>query len=111
MTAASPPRFGTTTSWGGSGRGGKQHVGTGPFAYRAGDWKLKVQSDGVRDPALRRALGGRRLPTKAQIRGALKRTPYDTAPWDDMNRSVLVGPGFRPRLEHSVHDPVHGWVG
>jgi tyrosinase len=96
---------------GGSGEGAKQHVATGPFAYEAGDWKLTVQSDGVRDPALRRALGqDGRLPTKAQISGAVERTPYDAAPWDDMERS-RPGRGFRPVLEHLVHDPVHMWVG
>ena len=96
---------------GGSGEGAKQHVATGPFAYGAGDWNLKVQSDGVRDPALRRALGqDGRLPSKAQIRGAIERTPYDAAPWDDMKRSRR-GRGFRPVLEHLVHDPVHMWVG
>jgi len=96
---------------GGTGQGPKDHVADGPFAYDSGDWRLNVQSDGVRDPALRRALGrDGRLPTKAQIRGVIKRTPYDTAPWDDMERSGM-GDGFRPRLEHIVHDPVHGWVG
>lgn len=96
---------------GGTGSGRKDHVADGPFAYAAGHWRLTVQSDGLRDPALRRALGREgRLPSKAQIRGALKRTPYDTAPWDDMERT-RPGRGFRPTLEHIVHDPVHMWVG
>ena len=96
-----------------SGTGPKDHVPDGPFAYEAGHWRLTVQSDGVRDPALRRALGREgRLPTKAQIRGSLKRTPYDTAPWDDTKRQRSdPGRGFRPTLEHIVHDPVHMWVG
>jgi tyrosinase len=96
---------------GGDGEGPKSHVETGPFAFAAGHWKLTVQSQGVRDPALRRSFGsGARLPTRAKIENTLRRTPYDGAPWADMMRSRM-GSAFRPRLEHVVHDPVHGWVG
>jgi tyrosinase len=96
---------------GGSGRGPKDHVADGPFAYEAGDWRLTVLSDGVHDPALRRTIGrDERLPTKANVLRALKRTPYDTEPWEDEARSQ-PGSGFRPELEHRVHDPVHMWVG
>jgi len=99
---------------GGTGQGAKEHVTDGAFAYDAGNWRIAVESDQVHDPALRRTIGrDERLPTKAAIRGALKRTPYDTAPWDDEARSPRsqVGTGFRPQLEHLVHDPVHMWVG
>jgi tyrosinase len=98
---------------GGTGKGPAGHVADGPFAGSTGNWRLTVQSDGVHDPALRRAIGLEgRLPTKTSIRAAIKRTPYDNAPWDDMARPPeTVGPGFRPQLEHVVHDPVHGWVG
>jgi tyrosinase len=96
---------------GGDGEGAKGHVETGPFAFSAGNWRLNVQSQGVRDPALRRALGrGGSLPTEKKIRNALGRAPYDTAPWNDMMRSRM-GSAFRPQLEHAVHDPVHNWVG
>ncbi len=98
---------------GGTGTGTAGHVADGPFAGSTGNWPLAVQSDNVHDPALRRAIGVEgRLPTKTSIRAAIKRTPYDTAPWDDMARPPeTIGPGFRPQLEHVVHDPVHGWVG
>jgi len=88
---------------GGTGQGPKDRVADGPFAYDSGGWRLSVQSQGVRDPALRRALGREgRLAAKAEIRGALKRTPYDTAPWDDMMHPGILGDGFRPALEHLV---------
>jgi tyrosinase len=96
---------------GGDGRGPKGHVDTGPFAYSGANWKLTVQSQGIRDPALRRSLGANgRLPTATKIKKAMGRTPYDTAPWADMMRSRM-GSAFRPQLEHVVHDPVHNWVG
>jgi len=103
---------------GGDGRSGDGHVTTGQFAFDKGHWPITVQSDSQTDPALRRTLGrerddsGRlfRLPTKKAVTGALKRTPYDAAPWKDDSPGA-TGDDFRPELEHVVHDPVHMWVG
>jgi tyrosinase len=96
---------------GGTGQGPKGHVADGSFAYDTGEWPLTVQSDGIHDPALRRAIGLEgQLPPKAAIEDCLKLTPYDTAPWADDPRAEPRH-AFRPVLEHIVHDPVHRWVG
>jgi tyrosinase len=99
---------------GGDGTGAAAHVADGPFAFAAGKWRLTIQSDGSKDPALRREIGRNpeaRLPSTSRIGAAMKRTPYDTSPWNDEERGPVLGAGFRPWLEHVVHDPVHGWVG
>ncbi|WP_030236931.1 tyrosinase family protein [Streptomyces sp. NRRL S-455] len=115
----------TTTSapWtadllGGNGRRSDRQVMTGPFAYREGDWTIKV---GVTDEKfLTRDLGSPRapagLPTKRELEWALKEPTYDVAPWDS-----TVTRGFRGRLEGwgsgrgkaswRNHNRVHRWVG
>ncbi|MGW0864584.1 tyrosinase family protein [Streptomyces sp. NPDC002611] len=115
----------TTTSapWtdrllGGDGRRSDHQVMTGPFAYRHGDWPIKVN---VTDrDFLTRELGRPRkpvaLPTKSELASALKDPVYDVAPWDS-----TVTRGFRNKLEGwgtgrgdtawRNHNRVHGWVG
>ncbi|MDQ0748567.1 tyrosinase [Streptomyces africanus] len=115
----------TTTSvpWtadllGGTGRRSDHQVMTGPFAYREGNWTIKV---GVTDEKfLTRDLGSPRapvdLPTKRELEWALKEPAYDVAPWDS-----TVTRGFRNRLEGwgtgrgrtswRNHNRVHRWVG
>ncbi|MEU6180743.1 tyrosinase family protein [Streptomyces coeruleorubidus] len=115
----------TTTSapWtadllGGTGRRSDHQVMTGPFAYREGNWTIKVN---VTDRAfLTRDLGRPRnstdLPTKSELEWALKDPVYDVAPWDS-----TVTRGFRNKLEGwgtgrgdtpwRNHNRVHGWVG
>ncbi|MFI8833311.1 tyrosinase family protein [Streptomyces afghaniensis] len=118
-------RYRTTTSapWtadllGGNGRRSDHQVMTGPFAYREGNWPIKVAvTDAV---FLTRDLGRRRspidLPTKSELEWALKDPVYDVAPWDS-----TVTRGFRNKLEGwgtgaggtswRNHNRVHGWVG
>ncbi|KUN83353.1 tyrosinase [Streptomyces bungoensis] len=103
---------------GGNGRASDRQVMTGPFAYGAGHWPVKVNvTDGhflTRD--LGRARSPIQLPTAAELEGALSDPVYDVAPWDS-----TVGRGFRNKLEGwgagrgSVswrnHNRVHRWVG
>ncbi|MFF7307640.1 tyrosinase family protein [Streptomyces sp. NPDC008137] len=115
----------TTTSapWtdrllGGDGRRSDHQVMTGPFAYRHGNWTIKVN---VTDREfLTREFGRPRrpvdLPTKSELAWALKDPVYDAAPWDS-----TVTRGFRNKLEGwdtgrgdtawRNHNRVHGWVG
>jgi tyrosinase len=98
---------------GGDGRRSDGHVTTGKFPYPG--WKLRRRA-GQSDRALQRGLGrdpGARLPTRHRVRRALRKTPYDVAPWDEMGHSGQPHPGdgFRVALEHGVHDGVHMWVG
>ncbi len=116
----------TTTSapWtahflGGDGRRSDHQVTTGPFAYREGNWTIKVN---VTDRVfLTRDLGRPRnpigLPTRSELEWALKDPVYDVAPWDS-----TVSRGFRNKLEGwggsarggtawRNHNRVHGWVG
>ncbi|CAL9462773.1 Tyrosinase [Streptomyces sp. enrichment culture] len=103
---------------GGNGRRSDHQVMTGPFAYREGNWVLKV---GVTEGEfLTRDLGRRRapidLPAKSDLEWALKESAYDVAPWDS-----TVTRGFRNRLEGwgtgrgsaswRNHNRVHRWVG
>ncbi|RPK54698.1 Tyrosinase [Streptomyces sp. ADI96-02] len=102
---------------GGNGRAGDREVTTGPFAYRAGNWKVGV---GVTDENYLTRNFGRpedpvALPTKEDVARALKDPVYDTEPWN--STSVK---GFRNRVEgwgiHQVrgvanHNRVHQWVG
>jgi tyrosinase len=105
----------TSSLWGGSflggdGRSTDGQVTTGPFAYSTGNWTLTVRVDDR--PYLTRAMGvgTPTLPSRADLQGALARTPYDTAPWDTSPTS-----GFRGGLEGFVapwlHNLVHDWVG
>ncbi|KUM93825.1 tyrosinase [Streptomyces cellostaticus] len=116
-------RTATSVPWlddllGGNGRRSDRQVMTGPFAYRAGHWKI---TEGVTDVRyLTRDLGHARspieLPTGAELNQALADPVYDTAPW---NSTVTYG--FRNKLEGwgagrgSVswrnHNRVHRWVG
>jgi tyrosinase len=102
---------------GGSGRARDQQVMTGPFAHRAGNWKIKA---GVTETKfLTRNLGRPAapvtLPTKDELAWAMDEKVYDTAPWDSTAPS-----GFRNRLEGWLpggagrwrnHNRVHRWVG
>ncbi|MPY33608.1 tyrosinase family protein [Streptomyces adustus] len=113
----------TSTPWtgdllGGNGRRSDHQVTTGPFAYAAGNWTIRV---GVTDGEyLARDLGRARnpisLPTRSDVEGALADPVYDVSPWDSTTKK-----GFRNRLEGwgpgsgSVswrnHNRVHRWVG
>ncbi|MEU0002836.1 tyrosinase family protein [Streptomyces sp. NPDC006314] len=115
----------TTTSlpWtadllGGDGRRSDRQVMTGPFAYREGNWTIKV---GVTDEVfLARDLGHSRdpidLPTRSDLEWALDDPTYDVAPWNS-----TVTRGFRNKLEGwgagrgsaswRNHNRVHRWVG
>ncbi|GGW79394.1 tyrosinase family protein [Streptomyces lomondensis] len=103
---------------GGNGRRSDRQVMTGPFAYREGNWTIK---EGVTEGAfLTRDLGRHRdpiaLPTKSELKWALKDRAYDVAPWDS-----TVTRGFRNKLEGwgtgrgstswRNHNRVHRWVG
>lgn len=103
---------------GGNGRRSDRQVMTGPFAYRAGHWRL---TDRVTDAQyLTRDLGRARnpiqLPTRRDLESALADPVYDTWPWNS-----TVTRGFRNKLEGwgrgpgSVswrnHNRVHHWVG
>ncbi|GGY18119.1 tyrosinase family protein [Streptomyces djakartensis] len=115
----------TTTSvpWtadllGGNGRRSDRQVMTGPFAYRQGNWPIRVSV--TDEKFLTRDLGNPRapvdLPTKRELEWALKEPAYDVAPWDS-----TVTRGFRNRLEGwgtgrgktswRNHNRVHRWVG
>jgi tyrosinase len=103
---------------GGTGRRSDRQVMTGPFAYRNGEWTIKV---GITETEfLTRELGRPRdpiaLPTAGDLKGALDDPLYDTAPWDSTSAK-----GFRNRLEGwgsgrgagswRNHNRVHRWVG
>lgn len=113
----------TSTLWradfmGGDGRRTDGQVMDGAFAGDNGLWTIGV-ADSARSPKfLRRALGrttdAPSLPSTDLQRRMLLRTPYDTAPWDDMlrdsNDATMWG-GFRIGLEVALHNLVHRWVG
>jgi len=103
---------------GGNGRRSDLRVTTGPFAYKEGNWTIRV---GVTEGEfLTRDLGRRAdpigLPAKKDLEWALKEPAYDVAPWDS-----TVTRGFRNRLEGwgtgrgsaswRNHNRVHRWVG
>ncbi|GAA4907257.1 tyrosinase family protein [Streptomyces coeruleoprunus] len=103
---------------GGNGRRGDFQVMTGPFAYRNGNWTIKV---GVTENRFLTRDFGRPadpldLPTKAELAWATGETVYDMAPWNSTSRG-----GFRNRLEGWApgrgnarwrnHNRVHRWVG
>ncbi|MFD7699450.1 tyrosinase family protein [Streptomyces caelestis] len=115
-TARSAPW--TADLLGGNGRRSDRQVTTGPFAYREGNWRLRV---GVTETEfLTRDLGRRAdpidLPGRSDLEWALKEPAYDAAPWDS-----TVTRGFRNRMEGwgagrgSVswrnHNRVHRWIG
>ena len=91
---------------------------TGPFAFDAGNWPIRVK-DQPNDPDyLERRLGrsadARTLPTDAAVTAALAAIPYDTAPWEDSLRDPndpAEWRGFRIQLEIPLHNLVHRWVG
>ncbi|MEU5540255.1 tyrosinase family protein [Streptomyces sp. NPDC020362] len=103
---------------GGTGRRSDRQVMTGPFAYRAGHWRIR---EGVTTGEfLTRDLGNARapiqLPTRADLDKALADRVYDTAPWDSTvtkgfrNRMEGWGPGRGSGSWHN-HNRVHRWVG
>ncbi|MGW2819591.1 tyrosinase family protein [Streptomyces sp. NPDC001443] len=113
----------TSTPWtgdllGGNGRRSDHQVTTGPFAYAAGNWTIRV---GVTDGEyLARDLGRARapisLPTRNDVEWAMSDPVYDVSPWDSTTTK-----GFRNRLEGwgrgsgsaswRNHNRVHRWVG
>ncbi|MEV5436091.1 tyrosinase family protein [Streptomyces sp. NPDC052682] len=103
---------------GGNGRQSDRQVMSGPFAFRNGQWTIRV---GVTETEyLMRDLGRRRdpiaLPTTADVDRALKDPVYDTSPWNSTSAR-----GFRNKLEGwgqgggsaswLMHNRVHRWVG
>ncbi|KDN75047.1 tyrosinase [Streptomyces olindensis] len=103
---------------GGTGRRSDRQVMTGPFAYRNGEWTIKV---GITDTEfLTRELGRPRdpiaLPTGRDVQWALDDPVYDTTPWGSTSAK-----GFRNKLEGwgpgrgaaswRNHNRVHRWVG
>jgi tyrosinase len=103
---------------GGTGRRSDRQVMTGPFAYRAGHWKITENVTDV--PYLTRDLGRPArpfdLPTGRDLDSALADPVYDTWPWNSESTR-----GFRNRLEGwgsgrgsaswLNHNRVHHWVG
>ena len=93
-------------------------VMTGPFAFDAGNWPIRVK-DQPGDPdylvrRLGRSADARALPTTTAVNAALALTPYDTAPWEDSLRDPndrTEWRGFRIQLEIPLHNLVHRWVG
>ncbi len=94
---------------GGNGTGPNQRVTTGPFAHATGEWTLTVLDPGETHPFLKRAFGAMgHLPTEPDVDGALGVVPYDSAPWSGASN---LNASFRNRLEGSIHNPGHMWVG
>ena len=78
-------------------------VTTGPFAYSAGKFPIRVWDDQTGDPGLRREFGEDPtswLPTPAKTTSGLGKTPYwgGSSCWERVSEGVL-------------HNPVHRWVG
>ena len=119
-------RSSTSSLWGNDflgpdGRASAPQIGkvmTGPFAFDAGNWPIRVK-DQPNDPDyLERRLGrssdAPTLPTAAAVTAALTAIPYDTAPWEDSLRDPndpAEWRGFRIQLEIPLHNLVHRWVG
>ncbi|MEU1402316.1 tyrosinase family protein [Streptomyces sp. NPDC005728] len=116
-------RTATSLPWtddllGGNGRRSDRQVMNGPFAFRAGHWRITegVTSGEYLTRDLGRARNPLQLPTGRELESALADPVYDTAPWDS-----TVAKGFRNTLEGwgvgrgSVswrnHNRVHRWVG
>jgi tyrosinase len=104
---------------GGNGRESDWRVTDGKFAYDSGNWHLYTAKsvDSTYDrPDLCRQFGYRRvngvirnpptMPTIDTVTAVLNEDPYDGPPWDGNSQ-----PSFRNRLERTIHDPVHVWVG
>ncbi|HWB72459.1 MAG TPA: tyrosinase family protein [Egibacteraceae bacterium] len=110
--------------WSAKAMGGQgAPVSTGPFAFDATDptsWRvlLEVNVQGqlrATNRGLRRVFGQSvpTLPRKAQVKGALALTTYDTPPWN------TTSAGFRNQVEGwlpadtapGLHNRVHVWVG
>jgi tyrosinase len=103
---------------GGNGRGSDGQVMTGPFAYQNGGWPITY---GVTEERYLTRNMGRpdrpiKLPTTAELDGALSMPLYDAAPWN----SAPATKGFRNRIEGwpvsdtmggYLHNRVHQWVG
>ncbi len=78
-------------------------VTTGPFAYSAGQFPIRVWDDAAGDPGLKREFGEDStswLPTASETSAGLAKTPY------------TPGPSCFERVSEGVlHNPVHRWVG
>lgn len=93
-------------------------VMSGPFAFDAGNWPIRVKDQPDTPDYLVRRLGravdARSLPTAAALNAALAAIPYDSAPWEDSLRDPsdpAEWRGFRIQLEIPLHNLVHRWVG
>jgi tyrosinase len=91
---------------------------TGPFAFDAGTWPIRVKDRPGAPDYLVRRLGrtgnARTLPTTTAVNATLATRPYDTAPWEDSTRDrndQTEWRGFRIQLEIPLHNLVHRWVG
>lgn len=98
-------------------------VTTGDFRHGAGNWSLTVEEDAFgnlypvpHDGSLARAFGASTptLPSPANVKAALGRTTYDSAPW---NTTTTLANSFRNSIEGwnagppQNHNRVHVWVG
>jgi len=120
-TASDPGYPFTANFMGGMGTGTDNRVNTGAFAERAG-WVLNVisgQPSGTRRDNtnyLRRRTGQNpnQLPETSDLNLALRRTPYDTAPFaEGGNRPSpsTIAASFRKILEYDLHNGPHEWIG
>ncbi len=78
-------------------------VTSGPFAYAAGHFQIRVWDEGNGDPGLLREFGEDStswLPTAAEVSAGLARVPYSPGP-----------SCFERVAEGVLHNPVHRWVG
>jgi tyrosinase len=94
----------TATFLGGDGDASQgDRVTTGPFAFSAGKFPIRVWDDTTGDAGLRRELGDDAtswLPTPNEVTAGLAKTPYSPGP-----------SSFQRVLEGVLHNPVHRWVG
>jgi tyrosinase len=81
----------------------KGRVTTGPFAYSAGNFEVRVWDKSTGDAGLRREFGDdatAKLPTAIDISAGLAKAPYSPGP-----------NSFEQVSEGALHNPVHRWVG
>lgn len=94
------------------GDGGRDRDGQvmrGPFAYRNGDWPIRVKDwRGQPDFLTRYYRNPDNLPERRQLRRSLERVPYDSKPW---NWRTRPRDSFRAALETNLHNDVHVIVG
>jgi tyrosinase len=102
MTGPSNPF--TADFLGGDGDAAQSYrVTTGPFAFGAGKFPIRVWDDDSGNAGLRREFGDDAtswLPTASEITAGLAKTPYGPGP-----------SSFERVSEGVLHNPVHRWVG